>query len=105
HDQLPLLNRIEYVHPSLPLVSVIVTTKDQLSALERCLDSLFSNTTYLNYEVLIVNNASEDRDALAWFAAMGELGSDKLRIFSLSETVSEACAQNHAARQARGDYL
>ncbi|WP_164627185.1 hypothetical protein, partial [Pseudomonas viridiflava] len=49
HDQLPLLNRVEYVHPSLPLVSVIVTTKDQLSALERCLDSLFSNTTYLNY--------------------------------------------------------
>lgn len=105
HDQLPLLNRIEYVHPSLPLVSIIITARDQLGALERCIDSLLSNTTYPNYEVLIVDNASESAEARAWFTAMSELGSDKLRIFSLSEAGSEATAQNHAAGQARGDYL
>ncbi|RMV73482.1 Glycosyl transferase, group 2 protein [Pseudomonas caricapapayae] len=105
HDQLPLLNRIEYVHAGSPLVSVIITTRDQLAALERCVDSLLSNTSYPHYEVLIVDNASESADARAWFTAMGELGSDKLRIYSLSEPVSEARAQNLAAGHANGDYL
>lgn len=105
HDHLPLLNRVEYLHPSLPLVSIIITAKDQLTALERCLDSLLSNTSYPHYEVLIVNNGSESAEAQAWFAAMGQLGSDKLQILSLSDAGSEAAAQNHAARHARGDYL
>ncbi|WP_122630778.1 glycosyltransferase, partial [Pseudomonas viridiflava] len=43
--------------------------------------------------------------AQAWFAAMGQLGTEKLRIFTLSEIGSEATAQNLAAREARGDYL
>ncbi|WP_038818477.1 glycosyltransferase, partial [Pseudomonas syringae] len=105
HDQLPLLNRIEYRHAASPLVSVIITTRDQLAALERCVESLLSNTTYLHYEVLIVDNASESVDTRAWFAAMSELGSDKLRIYSLTEPGSEASAQNLAARHANGDYL
>ncbi|WP_024678171.1 glycosyltransferase [Pseudomonas syringae] len=105
HDQLPLLNRIEYRHAASPLVSVIITTRDQLAALERCVESLLSNTTYPHYEVLIVDNASESADTRAWFAAMSELGSDKLRIYSLTEPGSEASAQNLAARHASGDYL
>ncbi|KTC18265.1 glycosyl transferase family 2 [Pseudomonas marginalis ICMP 11289] len=105
HDQSSLINRIEYLHLERPLVSIIITTHDQLAALERCVDSLLSNTSYLNYEVLIVDKASESPEAQAWFAAMGQLGTEKLRIFTLSETGSEATAQNMAAREARGDYL
>jgi len=105
HDQLPLINRIEYLHADRPLVSIIITTTDQLVALERCIDSLLSKSTYLNYEVLIVDNASETAEARNWFAAMGQLGTDKLRIISLVEAASEATAQNVAAAQARGEYL
>ncbi|RMT80102.1 glycosyltransferase [Pseudomonas viridiflava] len=102
---LPLLNRIEYLHPDRPAVSIIITTRDQLAALERCVDSLLSSTAYLNYEVLIVDNASTTAEARSWFAAMGQLGTDKLRILALSEAGSDATAQNFAAGQARGDYL
>lgn len=105
HDEMPLLNRIEYLHPDRPAVSVIITTHDQLAALERCVDSLLSKTTYLNYEVLIVDNASETAEARDWFAAMDQLGTDKLRILTLSEVQSDATALNVAAGQARGDYL
>uniref|UniRef100_UPI001F11BE0D glycosyltransferase family 2 protein n=1 Tax=Pseudomonas viridiflava TaxID=33069 RepID=UPI001F11BE0D len=81
-----------------PLVSIIITTHDRLAALERCVDSLLSNTPYLNYEVLIVDKASETPEAQAWFAAMGQLGTEKLRIFSFSGTGSEACAQYYSVR-------
>ncbi|GFM69370.1 glycosyl transferase family 2 [Pseudomonas cichorii] len=105
HDQLPLLNRIEYLHASSPLVSIIISTRDQLTDLERCLDSLLSKTRYPHYEVLIVDKASESADARAWFAAMGELGSEKLRIFASPDADNEAATQNFAASHARGQYL
>jgi glycosyltransferase involved in cell wall biosynthesis len=105
HDELPLLNRIEYVHPAQPLVSIIITTHDQLASLERCLDTLLSKTSYPFYEVLIVDRASETTQARDWFAAMAGLGSDKLRILSMSEAENDAAAYNLAAQHARGDFL
>ncbi|MFK7698640.1 glycosyltransferase [Pseudomonas caspiana] len=105
HDQMPLLNRIEYVHDFSPLISIIISSKDQLFALERCVDSLLSKTAYVNYEVLLVDRASESQDARTWFAAMGELGSDKLRVLSAPDPENDAATLNFAARQARGEYL
>jgi glycosyltransferase involved in cell wall biosynthesis len=105
HYQMPLLNNIEYQHPFDPLVSIIISTKDQLSSLERCLDSLLSQTTYVNYEVLLVDKGSESAEAKAWFAAMGELGSDKLRVLQSPHSDNEAASFNFAAQHARGEYL
>lgn len=104
HDQLALLNHIEYLHASRPLVSIVITTRDQLASLERCLDSLLSKTVYPHYEVLIVDRGSESPDAQRWFSAMGALGSEKLRIFATPDD-NDAKALNLAGQQARGDYL
>lgn len=105
HDELPLINHIDYQHAAQPLVSIIILVRDQLAALERCLDSLLSNTSYPYYEVLIVDQASETDEARTWFSAMAELGSDKLRIFTRSQEPNDAAAYNFAAQQAQGEYL
>ncbi|WP_434656457.1 glycosyltransferase [Pseudomonas sp. R3-56] len=102
---LPLIPRIEYLHPERPLVSIIICVKDQLSALERCVNSLLTTTDYGHYEVVIVDNASETADMRNWLAAMAELGSEKLRIVMSDEQGNEAQARNFAAGQARGEYL
>ena len=104
-DQSPLINRVQYLHDEQPLVSIIVSTKDQLAALERCVDSLLSKTAYPHYELLLVDKASESAEARAWFAAMADLGSDKLRVLRAPDADNEAASQNFAIREARGDYL
>jgi len=43
-----------------PFISIIVPFRDRPELLEACLDSVFSKTTYLNFEVLAVNNASSE---------------------------------------------
>lgn len=102
---LPLIPRIEYLHPGRPLVSIIISVKDQLAALEKCISSLLTNTAYEPYEVLVVDNGSETAEMRNWLTAMAELGSDKLRILVPDESGNEAQARNFAAGQARGDYL
>lgn len=43
-----------------PLVSIIVLTYNNLDLTKACLESLEKNTTYANYEIIIVDNASTD---------------------------------------------
>lgn len=105
HDDGRLLNRIEYQHGTRPLVTIVIIMRDHLAALERCLDSLLSTTTYPYYEVLIVDHGSQGQQTLDWLAAMGSMNSDKLRIVSTVDADNEAGAWNLATQEARGDYL
>jgi glycosyltransferase involved in cell wall biosynthesis len=100
-----LINQVDYRHARQPLVSIIISTKDQLTALERCLASLLEKTAYPNYEVLIVDNASLTSEARAWLDGMAQLGSDKLRVLRYPHAANFAAIHNFAAAQARGDYL
>ncbi|MGZ7459788.1 glycosyltransferase [Pseudomonas sp. Ma2-10] len=102
---LKLIPRIEYHSAERPLVSIIITVKDELSALQRCINSLISTTAYTRYEIILVDNASESTEVRHWLKAMAELGSDTLRIFSRPQSSNDAQVKNFAAQQARGDYL
>lgn len=102
---LPLLNRIDYLHATRPLVSIIISSRDQLAVLQRCVESLLEKTAYNEYELLIVDNASESADTRAWLASMAQLGSDKLRVLNYLQEPNVAAIRNFAAQQARGEYL
>lgn len=102
---LPLVPRIEYVHAERPRVSIIISIRDELNALENCINSLLSITAYINYEIIIIDNASTGADVRHWLQAMGDLGSDKLKIFSYPEGGHEGQIRNFATQQARGEYL
>jgi len=99
------INQVRYLHASQPLVSLVISARDQLPALERCLESVLEKTAYGHYEVLIVDNASQGGETHAWLDALQHLGGDKLRVLTLGEETSFAAVQNLAAQHARGDYL
>lgn len=102
---LKLVPRIEYLHGDRPLVSIIIVVNDELSVLQRCINSLISTTAYSRYEIIIVDNASAAAEMRDWLQAMAELGSETLRIFLRPEGGSDAQVKNFAVQQARGEYL
>lgn len=102
---LPRRYHIQYGHLDQPLVSIIVPTKDHLNLVRRCVESLLEKTLYQNYEVLIVDNNSETREVLEWFAAIDAMGSDKIRVLRYPYPFNYSAINNMAAREARGEYL
>lgn len=59
--------RVKYALPKeLPMVSLIIPTRDNLFLLKQCIDSIFEKTTYPNYEIVIVDNGSVESDALEY---------------------------------------
>jgi len=54
--------RVNYINTDKPLVSIIIPSKDNYPILKRCILSLKKYTSYENYEVVIVDNGSNDEN-------------------------------------------
>lgn len=50
--------RIVYKVADNPLVSIIIPSKDHYDILEQCIDSIYRNTDYDNFEIIVVDNGS-----------------------------------------------
>ncbi|CAH0294563.1 glycosyl transferase family 2 [Pseudomonas koreensis] len=100
-----LLNRVDYRHARRPLVSIIISTRDQVAALQRCVESLLEKTVYSEYELLLVDNASETAEARAWLDGMAQLGSERVRVLSYPRLGNLAALRNFAVGQAKGEYV
>lgn len=103
HPELEGMNRIQPQFSSvLPLVSIIIPTRDRVDLLKPCLDSIYSMTTYPSYEIIIVDNASKDPETKEFFTHLEQKGVNIIRdegIFNYSRL------NNLAAKEAKGELL
>lgn len=102
---LPDSLRVRYRHAGAPMVSIIIPTKNQQAMLARCIETLTSQTTYTNYELLIVDNQSDEADARAYISGIEGLGLPQLRVLHYDHPFNYSTVNNFAAREARGEYL
>ncbi len=69
--------RVHYPLPvPAPRVTLIIPTRNRLNVLQPCVDSLLTKTTYANFEILIVDNDSDDPATLAYLAQISDLKSE-----------------------------
>lgn len=88
-----------------PLVSVIIPSKDKLECLEPCLAGLFGTTAYQNFEVLIVDNGSEDQETFEFYDRIQASHPGRIRILAYDAPFNFSAQCNLGAREARGEYL
>ena len=96
--------RIRYTLPDpRPLVSIIVPTRNALQLVRQCVESILSKTTYSPYEIVLVDNESDDRGALDYFAHLSEKG--HARVLRYDSPFNYSAINNFAVRHARGELL
>ena len=90
--------RVRYRLPEpCPMVSIIIPTRNGLSLLRQCIESILRRTTYSNYEIIVVDNGSDERETLDYLAALStheriEIVRDD-RPFNYSALNNRACAR------------
>jgi glycosyltransferase involved in cell wall biosynthesis len=96
--------RVRYDLPdSLPMVSLIIPTWNQLPLLQKCIESILKKTTYPNYEILIIDNGSDDPATLQYFV---ELQAETLiRIVRDDRPFNYSALNNAAVKLAQGEVL
>ncbi len=86
-----------------PLVSIIIPTKDNLSLLQPCIESILSLSTYSNIELCIVDTGSTDQAVWDYYDTLKERTT--LQVIQYSDTFNYSAAVNLGAKQALGEYL
>ena len=86
----------------LPLVSVIVPTRDRVDLLRTCLASLRTHTDWPNLEILVADNDSRAPETLAYFRTLEGEG---VRVVACPGPFDFAGMNNAAAALARGSVL
>ena len=88
-----------------PSVSIIIPTKDQLPLLRNCLESL-RQTTYRNYEILVLDNDSERIETREYLRSID--GADGIRVVRIPSPpggFSFANLNNLGARECSSDLI
>ncbi len=97
--------RIRHALPDQPpLVSLIIPTRNRVEILRPCIESILKLTTYPRYEVLIVDNGSDDPATLAFLAELAARD-PRVRVLRDDGPFNYSALNNRAAREARGELL
>jgi GT2 family glycosyltransferase len=89
--------------PSLPRVSIIIPTRNKVELLRPCIDSVLKATSYAPFEILVVDNGSNERATLAYLGAIAQHRA--VRVIAYDEPYNYSAINNFAARTATGSYL
>ena len=92
----PLPNR-------LPLVSIIVPTRDKLNLLSKCVEGVLGSTDYPFIELIIVDNDSVETDTLKYFQRISN--DPRVSVLSYAAPYNYSAINNFAAAHATGHYL
>ncbi len=86
-----------------PKVSILLLTRDRPELLKKCVSSVLAQTSYPNFEMVIIDNGTIDVEALAILA---EFALDpRVRVIRDPSDFNYSKLNNEAARHASGEYF
>ena len=87
-----------------PLVSIIIPTRDRIDLLATCLDSIYRSKPAVPFEVVVLDNRSEEAESRSWFAqARQQYGN--LEIISADYEFNWSRLNNQGIAASRGRVL
>ena len=95
--------RVKYPVIGSPMVSILIPNKDQLQTLKKCLKSIWEKTEYTNYEILIIENNSTEKETFEFYKKID--GRHHVRVLYWDKEFNYSSINNFGAAQAKGEYL
>jgi GT2 family glycosyltransferase len=96
--------RVTYPLPKvLPLVSILVPTRDNYQILFKCIESILAHTSYTNYEILILDNQSSESETLAYFEKLKS--HSNISILAYPYPFNYASLNNFGVKYAKGEVI
>jgi len=81
-------------------ISIIIPTKNHAKILKQCISSILNTTDYPSYEIILVDNKSDDPEVLQYYESL-----KGIKIISLDQEFNFSKACNLGASIANGEYF
>jgi len=99
----PSTYRIQYEIVDHPRISILIPTKDHVEVLGRCIQSIIDKTEYENYEILIIDNKSEDLETRDYYASLEKYSN--IKILHYNAPFNFSAINNFAVTQADSPFV
>ena len=97
--------RVRYILPNdKPRVSIIIATRNLVELLQPCVESILDRTSYPNFEIVLVDNASQHPAALAFLATVPQ-SNPRVRVLRREEEFNFGRLNNFAVGQVESDFV
>ena len=94
---------IEICKNAIPKISIVVLTYNNLDFSKKCIHSIIDKTAYPNYELIVVDNASED-GTKDYLKALQETNPD-VKVILNKSNIGFAAGNNVGIQASVGDYI
>jgi GT2 family glycosyltransferase len=98
------LAKLEWHKEKQPLVSLVIPTKNAMNLVQMCISSILSKTSYQNFEILLIDNNSDDLEALAYFDKL-DGAEDKVTLLRYPHEFNYSAINNFAVAHAKGEIV
>jgi len=96
--------RVSYHLPGVaPHVSIIIPTRNGVSLLRQCISSILEKTDYPNYDILIVDNGSDDPSTLMYLSGIEQ--DQRVSVIRDDRSFNYSELNNAAVKVAQGEYV
>ncbi len=95
---------VKYATPGNPLISVIIANKDHAEDLDTCIKSLFEKSSYTNFEVIIVENNSEEAETFEYYERI-KAEHEQVKVVVWEGGFNYSAINNYGVQYAKGEYL
>ncbi len=85
------------------MVSIVIPTRNAPDLVRVCVTSIRERSSYRNFEIIVVDNQSDDAAALDYFAALAESGA--ARVLRYTWPFNFSAINNFAVGEARGEAI
>lgn len=88
---------------SKPLVSIIIPMRDQAKVSRRCFSSLYEKNTYRNFEIIVIDNGSKEKETEELFLEYQK--KKNFRVIRIDEEFNYSALNNAGVKAAKGEYI
>lgn len=104
HGELLGTYKITYKVIGNPKISILIPNKDHIKDLKQCIESILKNTTYINYEILIIENNSTEKATFSYYEEIQK--NEKVKVISYPEKeFNYAKIMNYGVKNSDGIYI
>ncbi|MEE4676797.1 glycosyltransferase family 2 protein [Pseudomonas alliivorans] len=96
--------RVHYDLPEQkPLVSLIIPTRNAYALVKQCIESIREKTLYPHYEIILVDNGSDDLQSLQYFESLARL--EGVTVIRDDGEFNYSAINNNAVAHAKGELV
>ena len=97
--------RIRYKLTARPLISILIPNKDHVGDLRRCIDSIIDKTSYDNYEIIVIENNSSEKETFDYYESLRKHPRISIAEYREEGGFNYSKINNFGASFAAGEYM